>query len=334
MPDVRVKELSYAEAVNRALRRALDEFPESLLFGEDVAKPGGVFGVTKGLRRQFGERVFDTPISESVILGGALGAAMMGRRPIVEIMWADFFLVALDQLVNQIANTRYVSRGELTAPLTIRTQQGALPGSCAQHSQCLEAFFAHIPGVLVAMPATPQDAYDILLDAVRCDDPVVVVENRGLYHTLRADVRLDGAVTGDRKAAVRRRGGDITVVTWGAIQHQVLVAAQELAAAGVEAEVIDLRWLRPFDTTTVAESVGRTGRLLVVHEANVSSGFGAEVVSRVVEAGAALEVPPVRLGVNDLRMPAAPSLQAAAVPNVNSIVVAGQRLAQPVGTSA
>jgi pyruvate dehydrogenase E1 component beta subunit len=159
-------EITYAQAVNSALDRALLERAETLLYGEDVAKWGGIFGCTKGLAAKHGDRVFDTPISESAILGSAVGAALLGQRPIVEIMWVDFALVALDQLVNQAANVRYVSRGELTAPITVRTQQGAMPGSCAQHSQNLEAFFAHTPGLVVGLPATAQDAYDMLLSAI------------------------------------------------------------------------------------------------------------------------------------------------------------------------
>ncbi|MCK9509272.1 MAG: acetoin dehydrogenase, partial [Pigmentiphaga sp.] len=159
--------LSYAKAVNAALLRALETYPESILYGEDVAKPGGVFGVTKDVQKAFGsQRVFDTPISETAMLGAAVGAAMTGLRPIVEIMWIDFSLVAMDQIVNQAANVRYVSAGRLQAPLTIRTQQGVLPGACAQHAQNLEAFYAHVPGLRVGLPATPQDAYDMLLAAV------------------------------------------------------------------------------------------------------------------------------------------------------------------------
>ena len=176
--------LTFAKAVNEALDRALREFPDAILFGEDVALPGGVFGCTKGLQARHGARVFDTPISESAMLGAAVGAALMGRRPIVEIMWADFSLVALDQIVNQAANVRYVSNGRLTAPMTVRMQQGVLAGSCAQHSQSLEAIFAHIPGLRVAMPSDPGQAYALLLAAVACDDPAIVIEHRAMYHTM------------------------------------------------------------------------------------------------------------------------------------------------------
>jgi pyruvate dehydrogenase E1 component beta subunit len=325
MPDdktPRERKLTYAEAVNAALLRALDEIPETLLFGEDVGRPGGVFGVTKGLHKRFGDRVFDTPISESAILGGALGAAMVGRRPIVEIMWADFALVAMDQIVNQAANVRYITRGELTAPMTIRTQAGSAPGACAQHSQNLEAFFAHVPGLRVAIPTTRQDAYDILLTAIHLDDPTIVIENRSLYHAGKGPVTVDAPVQAMGQAAIRRPGTDVTVVTWGAIQSKVLEAAESAALAGIEAEVIDLRWLRPYDLATVLDSVNRTQRLLVVHEAHTIGGFGSEIVSAVLETGAQLKAPPRRLGAPPVRIPAAPALLEAVIPSADRISVA------------
>ncbi|WP_431933350.1 alpha-ketoacid dehydrogenase subunit beta [Nonomuraea jabiensis] len=318
MPE-QTKRLSYAEAVNAALRRALEERPETLLFGEDVAAPGGVFGVTKGLRKQFGDRVFDTPISESAILGGAIGAAMFGRRPIAEIMWADFSLVALDQLVNQAANVRYVSRGLLGAPITVRTQQGSAPGACAQHSQSLEAFFAHVPGLRVCMPATHQDAYDLLLSAIWSDDPVIVIENRTLYHAGKQDVQLGGDVPPVGGAAVRRPGSDVTVLTWGAVQQEVLAAAERLSVQGIETEVLDARWIRPLDLEAVLGSLARTGRLVVVHEAHTTGGVGGEVVAAVAEAGVPLRSAPIRVGAPPVRIPAAPSLAQAVIPSADVI---------------
>ncbi len=313
MPD-----LSYGEAINRALSRALEEWPETLLFGEDVAKPGGVFGVTRRLRATYGDRVFDTPISESAILGSAVGAALSGRRPIVEIMWADFSLVALDQLINQAANVRYVSRGELSAPITIRTQQGAIPGSCAQHSQCLEAIFAHVPGLRVCLPTTPQDGYDLTLAAIACDDPVVVIESRALYAGPKESVDITGAVQKIGGSRRRRQGNDITLVTWGAVTHEVLAAADALRDEhGIEADVIEASWLSPFDTGAVVDSVQRTGRLAVVHEANVTGGFGAEVVARVAESGTSFATR--RLGLPDVRVPAAPSLAQAVLPDSGKV---------------
>ncbi|MDO8188177.1 transketolase C-terminal domain-containing protein [Conexibacter sp. JD483] len=316
-------ELNYVSAVNAALHRALEEFPETIAFGEDFAIPGGVFTASRGLHDRFGARVFDTPISEAAILGGAIGAALRGRRPVVEIMWVDFFLVALDQIVNQAANVRYVSQGELSAPLTVRTQQGVLPGSCAQHSQSLEAVFAHVPGLIVGLPATPQDAYDMLLSAIAADDPAVVIEHRSLYFGRRAPVSVDGPIAAVGGARVRVEGSDVTLVTWGAMLGAALEAASVLSQEGLSVEVIDARWLAPFDTATVTESVEKTGRLVIAHEANVSGGFGAEVAARIAnEALWSLEAPIVRVGVPDLRIPAAPALQAAVVPGVDQIAAA------------
>jgi pyruvate/2-oxoglutarate/acetoin dehydrogenase E1 component len=321
MPEETMK-VNYSGAVNAALRRVLAEVPETLLYGEDVGKPGGVHGVTRGLWKEFGDRVFDTPISESAILGSAVGAAMMGRRPIVEIMWADFFLVALDQMINQAANVRYVSEGRLTAPLVVRTQQGGSPGSCAQHSQSLEALFLHTPGLRVAMPSTPQDAYDIMVSAVHCDDPVVVFDNRTLYFGEKQEIvvgRPPAPIGGSR---VRRTGAAATVVTWGAMTHRVLAAADRLAERSVPVTVIETPWLNPFDTSAVIASVERTGgRLAVVHEANTTAGFGAEVVTRVAEAGV-LRGRPVRIGVPDSRIPAAPQLASALIPDEDGITEA------------
>jgi len=313
------QKLTYAQAANAALDEALRDIPETLLFGEDVGVPGGVFGVTKGLRKSHGDRVFDTPISESAILGGAIGSALVGRRPIVEIMWADFSLVALDQIVNQAANVRYVSEGRLTAPITIRTQQGSGPGACAQHSQSLEAFFGHVPGLHVAMPATVQDAYDLLRTAIRTNDPTIVIENRNLYHGAKELVTIGGPVGPVGGAAIRRHGDDVTVVTWGSMVHRALEAAELAAGEGIEVEVVDLRWIRPLDTAAVLDSVSRTRRVLVVHEAHTFLGVGAEIVAGIAEADIRLLAPPVRLGAPDVRIPAAPSLLADVIPSVDSI---------------
>lgn len=325
MPEVR--QLSYVEAVNAALRRALDQDDRVLVYGEDVAKPGGVFGATKGLRKEFGSRVFDTPISEAAILGSAVGAALMGMRPVVEIMWVDFSLVAFDQLVNQAANIRYTSDGRMSAPMTVRTQQGALPGSCAQHSQCLEAFFAHVPGLRVCLPATAQDAYDLLLTGIFTDDPVVVIENRGLYFREKQPVTIDGEVAHMGGATVRAHGTDLTIVSWGATVGLAVDASNRLARVGISAEVIDLRWLDPLDVETVVNSVVRTGHLLVVHEANLTGGFGAELCARLTDlAFDSLIAPPVRLATPDVPMPAAPALQQVLLPDVGRIVEAARAL--------
>lgn len=313
--------MSYARAVNEALRRILAEDARAILFGEDVGKPGGVFGVTRGLTDTFGARVFDTPISETAMLGAALGSAMTGMRPIVEIMWIDFTLVAADQIINQIAKIRYISAGRQTAPLVIRTQQGVLPGACAQHAQNLEALYTHIPGLRVGLPTTAQDAYAMLLAAAASPDPVLLIENRGLYHGAEQEVAAGGAVEAIGGATVRRQGGDVTILTWGAIQQRALEAADQLSAQGVSAEVIDARWLNPMDYTTLEASVAKTGRLLILHEANETGGFGAEVAAQISErAFGKLKAPVARVGLPDMVIPSAQHLQAAVFPNVARIV--------------
>jgi pyruvate/2-oxoglutarate/acetoin dehydrogenase E1 component len=331
MPET--KSLRYGEAVNEALRRALAIWPEALLYGEDVGKPGGVFGITRRLTRDFGERVFDTPISESAIIGSAVGAAMMGRRPIVEIMWVDFTLVGIDQIINQAANTRYVSRATVTAPITIRTQQGAAPGACAQHAQSLEALFTHIPGLRICLPSTAQDAYSLLLSAAACDDPTMVIEARSLYNGEREDVEVGGPIEPIGGSRHRHEGSDLTVVTWGALSRVVAAEVDALAADGIGVDLIEAVWLNPFDTDAVIASVAKTGRLLVVHEANVTSGFGAEVVARVVESGVQLRTPPRRLGLGDLRVPAAPHLSAAVLPTAARINTVARELVADVAPS-
>lgn len=330
MPESR--KMSYIRAVNTALRWALDEVPETFIFGEDVAIPNGPFGATKGLHADYGDRVFDTPISESAMVGAALGAAMRGCRPVVEIMFMDFSLVAMDQIVNQIANTRYVSLGGWQAPLVIRTQSGHSPGSVAQHSQCLEAFFAHVPGLRIAAPARPQDAYDMLRSAVSCDDPVILVENRMLYAE-KGDVSLDGPVEPIGGSRITVPGDDVTVVAWSRTVRQAEDAARTLADEGVSVEVIDLRWLSPLDLQPVLDSVVRTGRVVVAHEAVLTGGFGAEVATRITEhCFADLERPVERVATADVPIPAAPSLQRAVIPDAQAIVDGIRRtLTSPVG---
>lgn len=315
-----VMDLNYVQAVNTALRQALESDESVIVFGEDVGDGGGIFGATRQLRKRFGDRVFDTPISESVILGGALGAALENLRPVAELMWIDFSLVAMDQIVNQIANARYVSQGNVTAALTIRTQQGALPGSCAQHSQNLEAIFAHIPGLRVGLPSNPQDAYEMLLSGIFSDDPVMIIENRGLYFGDQAPVQISATALPVGGSRVLVEGADCTVVTWSAMAPVAQRAAQRCAQEGLSVEVIDLRWLNPLDLSTVMDSAAKTGRVLVVHEANLTGGFGAEVVARIATDPAGRDLRVRRLAAPDVRVPAAPHLQAAVLPGEDDIV--------------
>lgn len=322
------EELTYLKAVNAALSEELAAREDVLVYGEDVGTPGGIFGASRGLQEEFGaDRVFDTPIAESAILGSAVGAAMEGMRPVVEIMWADFMLVALDQLVNQAANVRYVSCSELSAPLVVRTQQGATPGSCAQHSQNLEALLAHIPGLKVGLAATPHDAYTMLRAAIADPDPVILIEARSLYQS-KGIVDRGAAIGPVGGARVHREGDDVVLLSWGAIVHEVIEAAARLAQEGVEATVVDLRWLNPLDDETIERVVrAGSGRVLVVHEANLTGGFGAEIAARIQERHFDyLDQPVARLGVPDSRIPSAPSLQRALLPDADAIVGAVRAL--------
>jgi 2-oxoisovalerate dehydrogenase E1 component len=315
-------ELTYQKAVNAALRAELEARPEVLFYGEDVGVAGGIFGISRGLQEEFGaDRVFDTPIAETAILGSAVGAAMAGLRPVVEIMWGDFLLVALDQVVNQAANVRYVSRGALEAPLVVRTQQGVTPGSCAQHSQSLEAFLAHVPGLKLGLPASPDDAYSMLRAAIADPDPCVLVEARSLYQ-VKGVVDLGAPPQRAEGARLRRSGSDAAIITWGTMVSPALEAAERLAAQDISVSVLDLRWLRPLDHDAIADVVaGSGGSVVVVHEANVTGGFGAEVAAHIQSSHFdELDAPVARIGCPDSRIPAAPALQAALVPGVDDIV--------------
>ncbi|WP_425450254.1 alpha-ketoacid dehydrogenase subunit alpha/beta [Virgifigura deserti] len=322
--EASAREMSFIEAVNAALRIELETRPEAVIYGEDVGRAGGIFGATRNLQREFGvERVFDTPIAESAILGSGVGAAMCGLRPIVEIMWADFSLVALDQLINQAANIRYVTRGECSVPMVVRMQQGATPGSCAQHSQSLEALLTHVPGLRVGLPATPQDAYDMLRAAVAHPDPCIIIEARALYQQ-RGLVDTSRGLQPVGGAALRRSGCDAAIICWSTILGAAIEAAEELAASGLKVAVLDLRWLLPIDDAAIDEVVTQcSGRVVVAHEANVTGGMGAEIVARIIERNAGwLSVMPRRIGAPDVRIPASPVLQKALLPDRDRIAAA------------
>lgn len=328
-------ELTYQRAVNRALREELASRPEVLVYGEDVGHAGGIFGVSRGLQKEFGaDRVFDTPISESAILGSAVGAAMEGMKPIVEVMWGDFLLVALDQLINQAANVRFINRSRLHAPMVVRFQQGATPGACAQHSQSLEAFLAHVPGLKVGVPATPADAYSMTRAAVADPDPCILAEARELYQ-LAGAVDVGGPVEAVGGGRIHREGDAAAFITWGPMLHRALRAADELAALGHAVSVLDLRWLSPLDDEMVDKVVRSCGgRVVVAHEANLTGGFGAEIAARIAERHfAALRAPVKRVAAPDVRIPAAPSLQSAVIPGATSLVDAALSLLKPSGAS-
>ena len=322
------KSMSFIQAVNEALNRELETRPEVLVYGEDLGNSGGVFGATRGLQKKYGEqRVFDTPISESAILGSAVGAALCGMKPIVEIMWADFMLVALDQIVNQAANVRYITQGRSGAPIVVRTQQGVTPGSCAQHSQSLEALLAHIPGIRVAVSATPQDAYDLLRSATAASDPCVVFEARALYQTT-GPVVLDKELEPMGKARLHRQGKDAVIVTWGTMLKPALDAAEMLQKEKREVGVLDLRWLSPLDEEALLAAVKHaSGRVVVAHEANRTGGFGAEIVARLQEiAGSEIPLKSARVATPNVRMPASPVLMRELVPTPERIAEALRKL--------
>ena len=301
-------ELTYIRALNRALADEMRRDPRVMVLGEDVAE-GGPYGATRDLAEEFGERrVRNTPISEATVTGIAIGAALSGWRPVVEIMFIDFITLALDQLVNQAAKARYMSGGQLRVPLVLRTQGGAGARSGAQHSQSLEAWLVHVPGLKVVMPSTPADAAGLLQAAIRDDDPVVVVEHKTLYY--RKGEVPDDALVPLGRAAVRRSGRDVTIVATSRMVDEALTAAETLAAEGIEAEVIDPRTLQPLDVDTLVASVARTGRCVVAHEAVTTGGFGAEVASLVQqEALDRLEAPVLRVGAPFAPVPASPPLE-------------------------
>jgi len=313
--------MSYANAINRAFHDVMAARADVVVFGEDVAKPGGVFGLTRNLLKTYGpHRVFDTPIAESSILGSAVGAALEGLRPVAEIMFADFLLVALDQIVNQAANVRYVSNGKASAPLVIRTQQGVTPGSCAQHSQCLEGILAAVPGIKVGLPITPQDAYAMLRAAIEDPDPCILFEAR-IAFMREGEVAIGAAIEPASGARLLREGNDVAIITWGTAVYPALEAAERLAESGVQACVLNLRWLNPLDEAAILDVVTRCGRVLIVHEAARTGGFGAEISARIAEQhGHLLKAPVRRIGGEDVRMPASPILQRAVMPNADKIL--------------
>lgn len=324
------REMKFIEAINLALRTQLQEDSRTLVFGEDVGKSGGIFQATRFLQRDFGEdRVFDTPIAENAILGAAVGASLAGLRPIVEIMWADFLFVAIDQLINQAANVRYITGGTSSAPMVVRTQQGATPGSCAQHSQSIEALLAHIPGLKVAMPSCPNDAYALLRAAAADPDPCVVIESRAVYQT-RGMVEITDKPELVGRAKLRRNGSDALLVSWGPMVTRCLEAAESLQVEGLEVSVLDLRWLVPLDEQTLRSAVTESGgRVVIVHEAVRTAGFAAELFARLhelVNESSALHVR--RVTTPDVRMPASPVLQRALIPDIAAIQTAVRTVAR------
>jgi len=319
-------EMRFSQAINKALDDAMQVDPSVVLFGEDVAAPGGPFAVTRGLHAKFGElRVRDTPISEAAIAGAAVGAALSGLRPVVEIMFMDFMTFAMDAIVNQAAKAHFMFGGRCAVPMVVRTPHGGGLNAGPQHSQCLEAWFAHVPGLKVVVPSNPADAYGLLRSAIADPNPVIFVEHKGLYGMKGAFPDVPVAVPLGM-ARTARPGRDVTLVAYGAAVGWCLSAAEKLAGEGIEAEVVDLRSLQPWDEETVFASVSRTGRLVVVHEAVTPFGAGAEVAARIGErAFGRLKAPVLRVGAEFMPIPFARSLERACLPDENKIADAARR---------
>jgi pyruvate dehydrogenase E1 component beta subunit len=320
--------LTVAEALCEALREEMERDPRVFLMGEDVGAIGGIFATSRGLQEKFGpERVRETPISEASIVGHAIGAAVAGMRPVVECGgFVDFLALTMDQLVNQAAKLRYMFGGKGTVPIVVRAAQGTGVKLAAQHSQSLEAWFAHVPGLIVVCPSTPADFKGLLLAAIRNPNPVVFLEHKMLYF-VKGDVPDGEGLERIGVAAVRREGTDVTLVSYSLMAHRCLEAADLLSQRGISCEVLDLRTIRPWDREAVLASVRKTHRLVVVHEAVKSFGVGAEVAATVMEeAFDDLDAPVVRLGSHDIPMPFNETLERETVPTVERIVKAVKQL--------
>ena len=314
------KKMSFSRALNAALSEAMNADESIVLLGEDIGLAGGSFGVTKGLIDRFGsERVIDTPISEAAIAGAAVGAALSGLRPVVEIMFMDFTTLAMDAIVNQAAKARFMFGGQASVPLVLRTPHGGGLSAGPQHSQCLEAWFAHVPGLKVVCPSDPVSAHGLLLAAIYDSDPVIFIENKALYSTKMEfpSVNIDIPIG---EARVLREGDDVSLVTYGAAVHTCLEAADKMSGHGVEVDVIDLRTIQPWDRQTVLSSLHKTNRLVIAHEAVEAFGIGAEIAAVMADIGFdELDAPIVRVGAPFMPVPFAKNLEQAYLPNVSQI---------------
>ena len=318
--------ITYLEAIREAQARALADDPRVFIYGQDVGAFGGAFKATKNLAQEFPGRVIDAPISEDAIVGSAIGAAIGGMRPIIEMQFADFSTPGFNQIINNAAS--HFWRTNVPCPITIRLPCGGTLGSGPFHSQSMEAIYAHYPGLIVMTPATVEDAYSMLLDAVAIDDPVIFCEHKLLYYHLKAE-KLPTEALRTGKARIARPGRDLTIVAYSAMVHEALAVADEFATEGTEIEVVDLRSVKPLDTDTVMASVARTGRLLCVGESWPWGGVTAEVVARVATEGfGLLAAPPQRLNAKDTPVPFHGNLWAAHRPTARSIAGAARKLLQ------
>lgn len=321
-----MSELSLVQAVNFALHRAMAEDPQVIVLGEDVGVDGGVFRATDGLIAKYGkERVLDTPIAEASIAGVSVGLAAQGFRPVAEIQFAGFAYACIDQILNHASRLRARTRGRLFCPMVLRSPAGGGIRAVEHHSESPEAMFAHIPGIKVVTPSSPARAYGLLLSAIRDPDPVIFLEPTRLYRAAREDISDDGAGIALERCYVIRSGCDVTIVSWGAMMKEVSEAAERLSGEGVEAEVIDVATLKPLDSATILDSVAHTGRLVIVHEAPITCGFGAEIAARVASRGLMNLLAPIeRVAGYDTMMPYLRS-EAFYMPNVERIMAAVRR---------
>ena len=305
-----MRQISFSEASLEAMTEEMQRDSKVFIMGEDIAAQGGIFGQFKGLPQKFGkDRVLDTPISETAIVGAGVGAAMAGMRPVVDMHFADFIGVCMDEILNQMAKARYMFGGQCSMPLVLRAPDGIISSAAAQHSQSLEAFFLHIPGIKVVIPSNPADAKGLLKAAIRSEDPVLYFEHKGLF-PLKGPVPEGEHIVPIGKAAVSREGSDVTLVSYSMMMHRVLEAAEALEKEGISAEVIDLRTISPLDMETIYKSVAKTHRLVVVHEAVRTGGVGAEIAARVAEEMMDdLDAPIRRLGAPFVPVPFSPSLE-------------------------
>lgn len=323
-----MRELTYKEAIRESLRQNMQEDERVFQMGEDIGVYGGGFGVTDGLIKEFGEkRVRDTPISEIGTVGIAVGAALTGMRPVIDIQFSDFLSLPLDQIVNQAAKIRYMYGGKATVPLVIRTPSGSGTGAAAQHSQSQESWFTHVPGLKVVQPSTAYDAKGLLTAAIKDLNPVIFFEHKLLYNENTSLVPWENYDIPLGEADIKRAGTDITIVATGVMVSRALEASRKLADVGISVEVVDPRTLIPLDEATILQSVQKTGRVIVVHEAVKTSGFGAEIISIIAEkAFYHLRAPVKRLGGEFVPIPSNKVLEAAAVPQVDDIFRAGIEL--------
>ncbi len=323
-------EITYRDALRQALGDAMRADPSVVVIGEEVGLYGGAYGVTKGLIEEFGaDRLIDTPISEPAIVGTAVGAAMTGLRPVAELMYVDFLGLVMDQLANQAAKIRYMFGGQTGVPMVLRTQGGTGRSAGAQHSQSLEGWVMHTPGLRLAMPATAADAYHLLRHSLTLPDPTVFIEHKALYtRKEEADLATPAAPWG--KAVVRRPGRDVAIVTYSRMVHVALDAATELAREGIEAEVVDLRTLNPLDMGTVAASVTRTGRAVALSEGVLTGGVAAELAARITEeCFDYLEDPVVRIAGEDIPIPVSPALESGSIPSAALVRDTVRRMVRP-----